>query len=67
MSYLVDNFSDPMYNKKIKIVYEKDKTFYKLYHGGKLAYISEVDNEQTGNEVRNNGNEHKRSGETRRT
>ena len=67
MPYSVDFSDDPKYNRKVKVVYEKDRTIYKLSQNDVTIYIGEVKYDDVRNEVRDNGNEDKRSGETRRS
>ena len=63
MPYSVDFSDDPKYNRKVKVVYEKDRAVFKLSQSNVTIYIGEVKNDSMGSN--NETHDHKlfRSGE----
>ena len=41
----LDKNVNKQYNRDVSIIYEEDKTIYKLYRDGKLVYIGVIKNE----------------------
>jgi hypothetical protein len=64
---MIDFYKDPEYNRKVKVVYEKDRIIYKLYQDNVTIYIGEVKNGNVGNEVRDHDDADKRPGEVSRS
>ena len=61
---MIDFSYDPKYNRKVKVIYEKDKITYKVSQSNVTIYIGEVKYDSMGSSNGTNENQLFRPGET---